>query len=581
MPSDKSKRSEIVSALQQFRAVFASALVFSMAINLLMLVPAIYMLQLYDRVLASRNVSTLVMLTLVVIGLFVILAMMEIVRSKTLIRVGNRLDERLNSRVFRATYESYLRQGNGNAQQSLSDFTTIRQFSTGQGIIAFFDAPWTPLFIIVMYLFHWKVGVLATFAALVLLVLALMNEWLTSGELSEANRMASRANAQAASNLRNAEVIEAMGMLDRVRGRWLRIHHAMLDHQTIASERAATITGITKTVSLGMQSMVLGLGAWLVIHNEITPGMMIAGSILMGRALAPMQLLIGSWRGFVATRNAHERLHKLLETFPEPERSLALPDPTGFLRLENVFAAPPNAQRPVISGLNFKLEPGQALGIVGPSASGKSTLARLLVGVWGPMSGKVRLDGADVFAWDKRELGRHIGYLPQDIELFDGTVAENIARFGDVKDSLVVAAAQMAGVHEMILRFPEGYNTILGQDRFNLSAGQRQRVALARSVYGDPNLVVLDEPNSNLDDTGEQALIDAVRKLKARKATVVVITHRTSIIEAVDQLLVMNEGQAAMFGQRDEVLTALKAPGGRGALQGRVPGGASPQGFRS
>lgn len=561
-PNPEESRSAVIAVLKQFRTVFASALIFSAVINLLMLTPAIYMLQLYDRVLGSMNVTTLIMLTAVVVMLYVILALMEIVRSKTLIRMGNRLDERMNARVFRATYDSYLRQGNGNAQQSLGDFTNIRQFSTGQGIIAFFDAPWTPIFIIVMYMFHWKIGLLATIGALIFLFLAFMNEWVTSKPLSEANRIANRANAQAASNLRNSEVIEAMGMIERVRSRWLSMHHKMLDHQTVASERAAVITGITKTLMMGLTSMVLGLGAWLVIQNEISPGMMIAGSILMGRALAPMQQLIGSWKGFVATRNAHTRLNELLKTFPERPESLSLPPPKGQLNVEQVFGGPPGVQRPVISGVNFALSPGQVLGIVGPSASGKSTLARMLVGIWQPLSGKVRLDGADVYAWDKRELGDFIGYLPQDIELFDGSVSENIARFGEIDPKAVVEAAQMAGVHEIILRFPDGYDTVIGQSTgsFNLSGGQRQRIGLARAVYGQPRLIALDEPNSNLDDAGEQALITTIKTLQEAGITVVLITHRTSILAAVDMMLVMREGQAVMFGPRDEILAALRNP---------------------
>lgn len=561
-PNPEASRSAVIAVLKQFRTVFVSAFVFSAVINLLMLTPAIYMLQLYDRVLGSMNVTTLLMLTAVVIMLYIILALMEIIRSKILIRMGNRLDERMNARVFRATYDSYLRQGNGNAQQSLGDFTNIRQFSTGQGVIAFFDAPWTPIFIIVMFMFHWQIGLLATFGAIVFVIMAFMNEWVTSKPLSEANRIANRANTQAASNLRNSEVIEAMGMIERVRARWLAMHYKMLDHQTVASERAAVITGITKTLMMALTSLVLGLGAWLVIQNEISPGMMIAGSILMGRALAPMQQLIGSWKGFVATRNAHARLNEMLKTFPERPESLSLPPPQGQLSVEQVYGGPPGVQRPVISAVNFALESGQILGVVGPSASGKSTLARMLVGIWQPISGKVRLDGADIYAWDKRELGDYIGYLPQDIELFDGTVSENIARFGDIDPESVVRAAQMAGVHEMILRFPNGYDTVIGQSMgtFNLSGGQRQRIGIARAVYGQPRLIALDEPNSNLDDAGEQALIATIRSLKEAGVTVVLITHRTSILAAVDQMLVMRDGQGVMFGPRDEILSALRNP---------------------
>ncbi len=558
MNSKNKDHSEILEVLREFRKVFFAAGSFSMVCNILMLVPAIYMLQLYDRVLASMNVSTLLMLTLIVVGLFILLGFMEAVRSKTLIRLGNELDDRLNGRVFRATYESYLKQGNGNAQQALGDFTNIRQFTTGQGIIAFFDAPWTPIYLVILFLFHWQIGALALVGALFLVALTFINEWSTSKHLGEANRIATRANAQAASNLRNAEVIESMGMLERVRQRWLKMHREMLGHQTVASERAAVISAITKTTRLGLQSMVLGLGAWLVIQNELTAGMMIAGSILMGRALAPVEMLIGTWKGFVATRNAHERTAKLLNTFPEGKEPLSLPPPKGQVDLEQVYGGPPAAKKPVVVNVSFSLPAGETLGIIGPSASGKSTLARMLVGVWAASNGKVRIDGADVYTWNKEELGPSIGYLPQDIELFDGTIAENIARFGEIEAQKIVAAAQLAGVHDMILRLPEGYDTVIGAGGMSLSGGQRQRIGLARAVYGNPALVVLDEPNSNLDDVGEQALVNALRTLHQRGSTVVLITHRTSVLSVVDRLLVMKDGQVSLYGPKEQVFAALK-----------------------
>jgi ATP-binding cassette, subfamily C, bacterial exporter for protease/lipase len=559
MTPKPTSKSEILLVLKEFRRVFIAAGVFSMIINILMLTSPLYMLQLYDRVLSSMNLTTLVMLSLIVLGLYVLMGVMEAIRSKTLIRMGNELDDRMNGRVFRATYESYLRTGNGNAQQALSDFTNIRQFTTGQGILAFFDAPWAPIYLAIIFMFHWKIGVFALFAVLFLVVLTILNEWSTGKALAEANKLAIRANAQAGSNLRNAEVIESMGMLDRFRQRWLEVHRKMLSHQTIASERAAVISAITKTSNMVFQSAVLGLGAWLVIQNEMSAGMMIAGSILMGRALAPVQLLIGTWKGFVSTRGAHERIVQLLQQFPERGQPLSLPAPKGSVQVESLYGAPPGVQRPVVSNLSFALTPGDILGVIGPSASGKSTLARLLVGVWGPMNGKVRLDGADVFSWNKDELGPHIGYLPQDIELFDGSIAENIARFGEIEPDKIVEAAKLAGVHEMVLRLPNGYDTVIGAGGgMSLSGGQRQRVALARALYGNPALVVLDEPNSNLDDVGEKALVQAVLELKARGITVVLITHRTSVLSVVERLLVMKEGQLAFFGPRDEVLLALK-----------------------
>jgi PrtD family type I secretion system ABC transporter len=568
-PNKQQPPSEIIEALRQFRHVFFAAGSFSMACNVLMLVPAIYMLQIYDRVLASMNVTTLLMLTAIVVGLYVLLGVLEAVRAKTLIRMGNELDAKLNGRVFRATYESYLKQGNGNAQQALSDFTNVRQFTTGQGILAFFDAPWTPIYLVILFLFHWQIGVLALVGACILIVFTIINEVSTKEPLGEANRIAIRANAQAASNLRNAEVIESMGMLESIRRRWLSLHREMLGHQTLASERAAVISSTTKVLRLALQSLVLGLGAWLVIQNELTAGMMIACSILIGRALAPVEMLICSWKGFVAPRSAHQRIRELLEAFPERKEPLSLPPPQGNLQLESVFGAPPGMLKPVISNVSFVLPKGLILGMVGPSGSGKSTLARMIVGVWGAMSGKVRLDGADIYSWNKSELGPHVGYLPQDIELFDGTIAENIARFGEVDPTGVVEAAKLAGVHELVLRLPNGYDTLIGQGGINLSGGQRQRVALARALYGNPVLVVLDEPNSNLDDAGEQALIEALRTLKARGVTVVLVTHRTSVLSVIDRMLVMKDGLLSLYGPRDEVLAALRnaSQGQTGAAQ--------------
>ena len=572
--SAKTPPSEILQVLRQFRGVFIAAGAFSAAANVLMLLPSIYMLQVYDRVLASMNVSTLVMLTLIVLVLFVLLGILEAVRAKTLIRMGNQLDEKLNNRVFRATFESYLRTGQGNAQQALSDFTNIRQFTTGQGIIAFFDAPWTPIYLVILFLFHWQIGALALGGAILLVCLTAVNEFATQKPLSAANSVAVKANAQAASNLRNAEVIESMGMLERIRDRWLTLHHEMLGHQTLASERAAVISTTSKILRLVLQSLVLGLGAWLVIQNQMTAGMMIAGSILMGRALAPVDMLIGSWKGFVATRTAHERIRGLLVAFPERPKSLSLPPPEGHLTLEGVYGGPPGVPKPVVSNVTIDLPKGHVLGMVGPSGSGKSTVARMMVGVWPALAGKVRLDGADVHGWNKDELGPSIGYLPQDIELFDGTVAENIARFGDIDPERIVEAARLAGVHEMILRLPNGYDTPIGAGGMTLSGGQRQRVALARAVYNTPALVVLDEPNSNLDDAGERALIDTVRILRERGTTVVVVSHRTSILAVVDRMLVMKDGLVQLNGPRDEVLNALRQAAAQAAPAG-MPAAAS------
>ncbi|MEW5973234.1 MAG: type I secretion system permease/ATPase [Pseudomonadota bacterium] len=560
--------------LSEHRRVFFAVGAFSMVINIIMLVPSIYMLQIYDRVLASMNVSTLVMLTLITLGLYVLMAALEWVRSMTLVHLSNQLDKRLSGRVFDASFEYQLRGRGGNASQPLSDVNNLRQFITGQGVFAFFDAPWAPIYIAVIFLFHWQMGVLALFGALSLLGLALWNELATRKRLSEANGMAIKANGMAQSNLRNAEVIEAMGMLPNIRERWSRLNHHILGLQTEASSSAGGISATTKFMRIALQSLILGLGAYLVIKNEMTAGMMIAGSILLGRALAPVEQLIGVWKGWVSAQGAYRRLDDLLKHFPEAEERTPLPRPKGEVRVEGVVASPPGGTSPVLKNLHFAIPAGVTLGVIGPSASGKSTLARLLVGVWPAQAGKVRLDGADIHDWDKIQLGPHIGYLPQDIELFDGTIAENIARFGAIDPDALLKAAQLAGVHEMILRLPKGYDTPIGEAGQMLSGGQRQRIALARAVYGDPALVVLDEPNSNLDDAGERALLQAILALKKQGTTVVLITHRPSIIGAVDLVLLLREGTLAAFGPRDQVMAALQQQAQAAAQPPAVPNNA-------
>ncbi|MCB1977294.1 MAG: type I secretion system permease/ATPase, partial [Nitrosomonas sp.] len=503
----KSKRqNEIAEVLLSFKQAFRSIGVFSAVINGLMLMPAIYMLQLYDSVLTSRNEMTLLMLTLIVIGAYIFLGALEYVRSFVLIRVGAKLDLKLNKRVYTAAFEQSLKHGESNAGQALKDLTNIRQFMTGNALFAFFDAPWFPIYIFVIFMFHPWLGVFALVGTAVLIVLAYINEKISRKPLDEANTMAVVSTNMASNNLRNAEVIEAMGMLPNLQARWNKLHSRFLNLQAEASEKAGIVTAISKSATVALQSLMLGLGALLVLENQISPGMMIAASILMGRAIAPVQLLINVWKQFGGARSAYDRLTKLLEQHPAREPGMTLPKPTGAVSVENVTAAPPGSRVPVIKGLNLSLTAGEVLGIVGPSGSGKSTLARLLVGVWPAAAGKVRLDGADVYLWNKEELGPHIGYLPQDIELFSGTVSENIARFGEVDAGKVILAAQRAGVHQMILNMPEGYDTKLGDGGAGLSGGQKQRLGLARAMYDDPALIVLDEPNSNLDDVGEQAL---------------------------------------------------------------------------
>lgn len=550
-------RKELERILLSFRHAFFTVGVFSFFINLILLVPAIYMLQIYDRVLMSRNETTLWVITAIALGFYVLMGVLEAARSMVLVRVSNKLDMALNHRVFTAAFEHRLKLGRGNPGQALADLTNVRQFLTGNGLFAFFDAPWAPIFIVVIAFLHPLLGALSLLGAIILFFLAWLTEVATRKPLAQANVHATASQQFANNNLRNAEVIEAMGMLDNLVGRWFERQKKMLAMQALASERAGRISALTKLVRLTLQSLILGVGAWLAIDGTITPGAMIAASILMGRALAPVELAIATWKQLIGARAAYHRLDQLLSDFPPRQPGMSLPPPEGRVSVEHLVASAPGSQVPILKGVSFAIQPGEVMGIIGPSASGKSTLARLLVGVWPAMSGKVRLDGADVYTWNKAELGRYIGYLPQDIELFDGTIAENIARFGEIDAEKVVEAARRAGVHEMILRFPKGYDTPIGEAGSVLSGGQRQRIALARALYGDPVLIVLDEPNSNLDDNGEAALVQAVLQLKQAGRTVIVITHRTSILAAVDKLLLLVDGSVQLFGPRNEVLAAL------------------------
>src|SRR5471032_387583 len=497
-------KNEIEQVLLGFKKIFYTVGIFSAITNLLALAPSLYMLQVYDRVLGSRNEITLLMLTLMLLGVYLISSALELIRSFVLVRVGAKFDMEMNKRVYTAAFEQNLKKVGANAGQSLQDLTNLRQFLTGNALFAFFDAPWFPVYLIVIFVFEPTLGLFALCGTAVLVVLAYVNERVSHKPLADASAMAIASNALATNNLRNAEVIESMGMLPNLMARWFKLHGKFLHLQAEASEKAGLVGAVTKFVQLSLQSLVLGFGALLVLENKISPGMMIAASILVGRALAPVTQVIGVWKSWSNTRSSYSRLTELLEENPVRSAGMQLPKPLGAISVEAVTASPPGSKLPVLKGLSFAIAPGDVLGVVGPSGSGKSTLARLLVGVWPAMMGQVRLDGADIYQWNKGELGPNIGYLPQDIELFGGTVSENIARFGDIDSEKVVLAAKRAGVHDMILHLPKGYDTTLGDGGAGLSGGQRQRLGLARAMYGDPSLIVLDEPNSNLDDVGDR-----------------------------------------------------------------------------
>lgn len=548
---------EIAQVLGSFKGAFQSVGIFSAIINLMMLVPSLYMLQVYDRVLSSHNETTLLMLTLMVLGAYLFISALEFVRSFVLIRVGAQLDMKMNKRIYTAAFEQNLKKAGGNAGQALQDLTTVRQFLTGNALFAFFDAPWFPVYLVVIFLFNPSLGLFALGGTVVLVVLAYVNEVVSKKPLAEASSMAISAGNLATNNLRNAEVIEALGMLPNLMKRWFKLHASFLQLQAEASEKAGVITAATKFFRLSLQSLILGFGALLVLDGKITGGMMIVSSILMGRTLNPVEQLIGVWKTWGSTRSAYKRLSELLAANPPRKTGMSLPKPLGQISVQAVTAAPPGATVAVIKSLSFSIDAGDVLGVIGSSGSGKSTLARLLVGVWPAALGHVRLDGADIYQWNKDELGPHVGYLPQDIELFAGTVSDNIGRFGDVDADQVVLAAKRAGVHELILHFSQGYDTVLGDGGAGLSGGQKQRIGLARAMYGDPSLLVLDEPNSNLDEIGEQALVAAIVDFRKRGKTVVLMTHRSSIIGVTNKLLLLQSGTAKMFGPTAKVLTDL------------------------
>ncbi len=556
-----SESSDLRRALTACRHSFLTTAFFSLFVNLLMLVPAIYMLAVYDRVLVSGSESTLMMLSLITVFLFFVLGGLEWIRTRILVATSARLDEQLGERVFDAIFAQSLTSGGAVATaQPLNDLLQIRQFLTGQGLLAFFDVPWMPIYVGLMFLFHAYFGAVAILSMLLLTGLAIWNEVATRTDLADANRESIEATQFAQQNLRNAEVIEAMGMLPRLRARWQAKQFHVLALQSQASTKAGLINAFSRTYRLTIQSLVLGLGAYLAIQKVITPGLVISGSILLGRALAPLDQMIAGWRGFLGAREAYRRLDTLLRTIPEQEARMSLPPLRGQIKLENLVIAVSGRNEPILNGITLTIEPGTTVALIGPSAAGKSTLARAILGLHPPARGRVCLDGADVHNWDRMQLGRSVGYLPQDVELLDGTVAENIARFGDIEADRVVEAARRAGIHDMILTLPQAYDTPLIGGGVALSAGQQQRIGIARAIYGCPKIVVLDEPNANLDMAGEAALMTTLLQLQRDGCTVVLVTHRTNVLQTVQKIAIIAGGKLAAYGPREEILAAMAQP---------------------
>jgi ATP-binding cassette subfamily C exporter for protease/lipase len=552
------ERTELARTLFAFRREFFVVGLFSMVVNVLMLAPTLYMLQVYDRVLVSRSEVTLVFVSLITLFLFSVMAFAEWSRSRLLVRTGVKLDAELSTRVFNASFEANLSQSGAPAQRAFHDLIELRQFLTGNGTIAFFDLPWMPIYLAVLFFLHPFLGWVALGFTAVQMALAWFGHRRTVAPSEKASKAILEVNQFLQAKLRNAEVVESMGMLEGLQQRWAARHSHAMHEQGSAQALSHRIGAVSKWVRYCQQSLALAAGALLVIDGQLTAGAMIAANVLMTRALAPIDQIVGTWRNFLGARQAFERLQTLLELHPERDQALSRVAPKGAVALKDVFATAPERSQPILKGINLQAATGTVTVVLGPSGSGKSTLARVLMGIWPDVEGEVLLDDIPLNSWDRTELGPYLGYLPQDIELFDGSIAENIARFGEMDSDKVIDAARCAGLHEMILRFPKGYDTPIGEAGGMLSGGQRQRVGLARALYGCPVLVVLDEPNANLDDVGEQALMRAVCELKNRGATVFLITHRPHAIAVADQLVVMNDGQIQVQGPRDAVLAHLR-----------------------
>jgi ATP-binding cassette subfamily C protein/ATP-binding cassette subfamily C protein EexD len=545
------------------RSGYLAVVGMSFAINLLILTTSVYMLQVYDRVLTGRSIPTLIYLTIIALAALLAMGLLELLRSRTLVRIATWIDRVLSPLVFARSVENAVR-GASYRTDATRDLSTVCKFLGGGGILSLCDAPWMPIYLGFVFALHPFLGLVALLGAMALFTLALTNNFATQRTLREANTAASHLFQSGEAFMRNAEAVDGMGMIGALARRWDRSNAEVLHFQGVASDRAGWISACAKSFRLMLQIGILGVGAWLVLDNKLTAGAMIAASIVMGRALAPVEQAIGTWKQVVAAREAWKRLVALFQQPRMHSSGMPLPRPKGQLLIDNVTYAAPGSKHPVIRGISFRINAGEGLAVIGPSAAGKSTLARLLVGIHAPATGTVRLDGADVSSWNRDEFGHHVGYLPQDIELFPGTIRENIARMDECPNpEVVIAAAVRAGVHEMILAFPNGYDTSIGERGVMLSGGQRQRIGLARALYGNPSLLVLDEPNSNLDAPGEQALNEAIKAAKEAGTTVVVIAHRPALMMHVDKILVLNEGRIELFGERNGILTQIQ----RNALQ--------------
>ena len=568
-----SPNSELKELLLLSRKSFLYVALFSFFINMLFLTPTLYMLQVYDRVIGSGSVSTLLLMTFIVVVMYAVMGLLEFARSRILARVSTRMDVALQARLVDVMFRHALNNPRNASTEPLADLNTIRSFTSGTGVFAFFDAPWFPFYIAIMFMFHPLFGWFAVGAGVITLLLAIWVDKASSPMMKASHGKSIQARMLIERSLRNAEVATALGVKQGIFRRWQATHNESLLFQETGNDRSSVLSTVSKSFRMLNQSLILGLGAYLVINMELSGGMMIAGSVLLGRALAPLDQLVGAWKQFAATRQSWDRLNALFASYPKDIQHMALPAPKGNVGLHHLTVAPPGAKDAVLRNISLALKAGESLAVIGPSGAGKSSLSRAILGLWPQLGGEVRLDGADIRHWDRDELGKHIGYLPQDVELFDGTVAENIARFGDVDPEKVLAAANLAGVHELILQLPNAYDTLIGPSGGALSGGQRQRIGLARALYDGPSLVVLDEPNSNLDEVGELALYRALQSMKEAGTTVVIISHRPAVLSQVDKILVLVSGVVTLFGERQQVLAQMAAKTSQLPTRERETGG--------
>jgi ATP-binding cassette subfamily C protein RsaD len=545
-------------AVSAARSALIPAGIFSLFINMLALVSPLYMLQVYDRVLSSRNLMTLLFLTIIAVFLYLVYGSLEGLRSRVLVRGGARFENVLRTPLFETTFAAMLGRKSGTVEaQPFRDADMVREFVTGSAMLAFFDLPWVPLFIAASFLLHPIFGWLAIGSGILTLIFTIINEYSTTKLLHRATQASISAHADVSATLRNSEVMRAMGMTPGLKDRWAERRDEQIVWQAVASDRGSALMAGLKSFRQIVQVLILGVGGYLVLEGELSAGGIVAASIIVGRALAPIELAVSQWKVFQGARGAWGRLQDLFRQIPQNQLRMPLPAPKGDIRVEQIVAAAPGERTPILRGVSFQIEKGDALAVIGPSAAGKSSLIRVLLGVWPALAGTVRFDGFEVNHWNPNDLGPHIGYLPQDVELFAGTVAQNIARFREAEHGDVISAAELAGVHEMVQHMPNGYDTQIGEGGRALSGGQRQRVGLARALFGKPAIVVLDEPNANLDSTGESALVAAIRYLKQAGSTVIFVTHKTNMLTLADKVLLMEQGAVRLYGERDEVLAKI------------------------